>query len=215
MLAVLTLALGAGAAPPAAEAATTSQLTADCRDGVIHGSYSERLMRRVQATGPGDPCAAALSAEIAAVSMSEDIVGDCFDDGELGGRYTREELSRAERDLPSDVDEYSNCREVIARARRRVPSADALARSARQARRPLTAAKARRYAQRLGDRVARRRARVKYATRVGVRTIRLQAHYERLRGDEVVRCFAEIVVTRAYRTGGVTARRTRKVCTAT
>jgi hypothetical protein len=185
---------------------------ADCRDGVIQGSYSEKLVRRALATSPAQPCEAALRFELAAISMSDDIVSDCYEDGKLTGRYTREELAKADEDMPSDVDEYSDCRAVIASARGRTPSSKTLARQARRAAMPLTSTKARRSAQRLGDRTARRRTRVKYAKRVGVRAVRLQAHYERTTGDGIARCYAEILVTRSSRTGRITARRLRKVC---
>jgi hypothetical protein len=144
--------------------------------------------------------------------MSDDIVSDCYEDGKLNGRYTREELAEAADDMPSDVDEYSNCRSVIVSARERTPSAKTLARQARRAAMPLTAARAYRYARRLGDRTTGRRTRVKYAKRVGVRAVRLQAHYERTTGDGITRCYAEILVTRSSRSGRVASRRLRKVC---
>jgi hypothetical protein len=206
------VALGVGPAVGASEAASTSRLLADCRDGVIQGPYSEKLVRRALRTSPAQHCEAALRFELAAISMSEDVVRDCYEDGKLDGRYTREELRIAERDMPSDVDEYSDCRSVIVSARGRTPSSKALARQARRAAMPLTSTKARRYAQRLGDRSARRRTRVKYAKRVSVRAVRLQAHYERTTDDGITRCYAEILVTRSSRSGRVASRRLRKVC---
>ena len=185
---------------------------ADCRDGVIKGSYSEKLVRRALGTAPAEPCEAALRFELAAIAMSDDVVRDCYEDGKLNGRYTREELREAEEDMPSDVDEYSDCRSVIVSARGRTPSSKTLAKRARRAAMPLTAAKARRYGQRLGDRTARRRTRVKYPKRVGVRAVRLQAHYERTTDDGITRCYAEILVTRSGRSGRVASRRLRKVC---
>jgi hypothetical protein len=185
---------------------------ADCRDGVVQGPYSEKLVRRALATSPAEPCEAALRFELAAISVSDDVVRDCYEDGKLDGRYTREELAEADEDMPSDVDEYSDCRAVIASARGRTPSSKALARRARRAAMPLTSTKARRYTQRLGDRAAGRRTRVKYARRVGVRAVRLQAHYERTTDAAITRCYAEILVTRSSRGGRITARRLRKVC---
>lgn len=212
VIALVVVALGVGPAVSASEAASTSRLIADCRDGVIQGSYSEKLVRRALGTSPAEPCEAALRFELAAISMSDDVVRDCYEDGKLNGRYTREELAKAEKDMPSDVDEYSDCRSVIASARGRMPSSKALARQARRVAMPLTSTKARRYAQRLGDRTARRRTRVKYAKRVGVRAVRLQSHYERTTDEGIARCYAEILVTRSSRSGRVTARRLRKVC---
>lgn len=62
-------------------------------------------------------CALAVAAP--ALADSEDVIRDCYDDGKLDGSYSQEELDEAEDDLPSDVDEYSDCRSVIASARAR------------------------------------------------------------------------------------------------
>lgn len=48
-----------------------------------------------------------------ATASSADVIDDCADDGVIDGRYSDEELRQAERDLPSDVDEYTDCREAI------------------------------------------------------------------------------------------------------
>lgn len=48
-----------------------------------------------------------------AMASSADVIDDCADDGVIDGRYSDEELRQAERDLPSDVDEYTDCREAI------------------------------------------------------------------------------------------------------
>lgn len=63
-------------------------------------------------------CVLALPAAAPAAD-SEEIIQDCYDDGKLDGEYTQEELREAEDDIPSDVDEYSDCRSVIASARGR------------------------------------------------------------------------------------------------
>jgi hypothetical protein len=55
----------------------------------------------------------------AAAASSQDVIRDCYQDGKLDGSYTQQELDNAQRDLPSDVDEYSDCRNVIASARAR------------------------------------------------------------------------------------------------
>ncbi|HEX6020820.1 MAG TPA: hypothetical protein VFZ00_02410 [Solirubrobacter sp.] len=44
------------------------------------------------------------------------IIRDCEDDGELQGNYTAAELRKARSELPTDIDEYSDCRDVISRA---------------------------------------------------------------------------------------------------
>ena len=63
--------------------------------------------------------ACALAVPAPALADSDDVIRDCYEDGKLDGSYTQEELDEAEDDLPSDVDEYSDCRQVIASARAR------------------------------------------------------------------------------------------------
>lgn len=41
------------------------------------------------------------------------VIRDCTDDGVLEGHYTQAQLKAALGSIPSDVDEYTNCREVI------------------------------------------------------------------------------------------------------
>jgi hypothetical protein len=212
ILAVLAVVVASGTTVLGAGASSVTSLRTDCRDGVIHRSYSEKSLRRALRGSVAEPCASALRFELSAISMSDDVFRDCTEDGKLNGRYTREELDEAEDELPSDVDEYTDCRSVIRAVRRRTPSSRSLARRARAVEMPLAAAKALRYVQRLGDRAAGRRTRVKFARRVGVRVIRAQGHYERRRDGDIVRCFAEALVTRAGGTGRVTVRRLRKVC---
>jgi hypothetical protein len=44
------------------------------------------------------------------------IIRDCADDGVLNGNYTLAELRHAAAHLPTDVDEYSDCRDILSRA---------------------------------------------------------------------------------------------------
>jgi hypothetical protein len=44
------------------------------------------------------------------------VIRDCTDDGRLQGKYTQRDLRDALSSLPSDIDEYTNCRDVIRRA---------------------------------------------------------------------------------------------------
>jgi hypothetical protein len=53
-----------------------------------------------------------------AAASSTDVVRDCTADGDLDRRHTARDLERALRRLPSDVREYSDCREAIARQQR-------------------------------------------------------------------------------------------------
>jgi hypothetical protein len=61
----------------------------------------------------------ALAAPGVAAAQGEDVIRDCAQDGDLDGDYSQDELDDAYDNMPSDVDEYSNCREVIERARER------------------------------------------------------------------------------------------------
>ena len=44
------------------------------------------------------------------------ILRDCADDGVLQGDYTPSELRKARQNIPTDADQYTDCRDVIARA---------------------------------------------------------------------------------------------------
>ena len=44
------------------------------------------------------------------------VIRDCSEDGVLNGKYSASELERALDQLPSDLDEYTDCRSVIRRA---------------------------------------------------------------------------------------------------
>ena len=59
----------------------------------------------------------ALALPAAAAASGRDVIRDCAQDGRLDGRYSDKELREAESDLPTDIDEYSDCRETIRRAR--------------------------------------------------------------------------------------------------
>jgi hypothetical protein len=61
----------------------------------------------------------ALASPGAALAQGEDVIRDCAQDGDLDGDYSQEELDEAYDNLPSDIDEYSDCRTVIEKARER------------------------------------------------------------------------------------------------
>src|SRR3712207_9554893 len=44
------------------------------------------------------------------------ILRDCADDGVLQGNYSPSELRKARKNIPTDTDEYTDCRDVLARA---------------------------------------------------------------------------------------------------
>ncbi|HWT22080.1 MAG TPA: hypothetical protein VN213_01100 [Solirubrobacteraceae bacterium] len=55
-----------------------------------------------------------LPAPVSAATRTE-ILRDC-QDGSLSGTYTRAELRDARSNIPADIDQYSDCRDVLARA---------------------------------------------------------------------------------------------------
>src|SRR5688572_13627065 len=57
-----------------------------------------------------------VAAPAASAGTRADIVRDCFDDGKLDGNYTASQIRDARNNLPADVDQYSDCRDVLARA---------------------------------------------------------------------------------------------------
>jgi hypothetical protein len=64
-------------------------------------------------------CATVLGLLLAAApawASYQDVIRDCAQDGQLDGHYSQSELKKAGDRLPSDLDEYSDCREVIAAA---------------------------------------------------------------------------------------------------
>ena len=61
--------------------------------------------------------ALALLALPAPASASADsVIADCSKDGKLDGKYSNAELRKARDNLPADLDEYSDCRELIGNA---------------------------------------------------------------------------------------------------
>src|SRR5690242_20243626 len=50
---------------------------------------------------------------VARSSAATKVIQDCTDDGRLEGHYTQSQLKSALNSIPSDVDEYTNCRDVI------------------------------------------------------------------------------------------------------
>lgn len=59
---------------------------------------------------------AALMLALPAASQAaryHDVIADCNEDGDLDGDYSRGDLEKAEENIPSDIDEYTDCRDVI------------------------------------------------------------------------------------------------------
>jgi hypothetical protein len=51
-----------------------------------------------------------------AFASADQAIRDCARDGKLDHKYSNSELRRARNNLPADLDEYSDCRDVIAAA---------------------------------------------------------------------------------------------------
>ncbi len=49
----------------------------------------------------------------AAHAGGSDVIRDCAQDGQLGKHYSQHDLQNAYDNLPSDIDEYTDCRQVI------------------------------------------------------------------------------------------------------
>jgi len=58
---------------------------------------------------------AAVAVPVASASYKS-VIKDCAEDGVLDKKYSQAELKKAKKKLPSDLDEYSDCREVIGAA---------------------------------------------------------------------------------------------------
>jgi hypothetical protein len=63
------------------------------------------------------PLLVALAAVPATASASgRDVLRDCNDNGRLDKQYSQADYSDALKNIPTDLDEYTNCRDVIRRA---------------------------------------------------------------------------------------------------
>src|SRR4051812_43134240 len=51
-----------------------------------------------------------------ALASPQAVIRDCAKDGKLDQHYSLSDLKKAEKKLPTDIDEYSNCRDVINQA---------------------------------------------------------------------------------------------------
>jgi len=60
--------------------------------------------------------AVCLLAPAAALASGQAVITDCTDDGQLSNKYSQKDYASALADIPTDVDEYTDCRDVIKRA---------------------------------------------------------------------------------------------------
>jgi hypothetical protein len=56
----------------------------------------------------------ALAAPASALASPSDVIRDCAADGRIDGHYSHSDLRRAQGQIPSDVNEYTDCRSAIA-----------------------------------------------------------------------------------------------------
>ena len=80
-------------------------------------------MTRLPHTLPVLAGAFALAFAAPALASSADVIRDCAQDGRIDGDYSSDDLREAESDLPTDIDEYTDCREAIRAARLGGPGA--------------------------------------------------------------------------------------------
>ena len=57
-----------------------------------------------------------LLAPAASAASRSEILRDCETDGSLDGNYTPSEIRDARNNIPDDIDEYTDCRDVLSRA---------------------------------------------------------------------------------------------------
>lgn len=85
---------------------------------IVRGERSPHLlMRRLYAVLTVLLCLLALPAVAGASGRS--VVRDCTDNGRVDSHHSQSDYQDALRGLPSDVDEYTDCRQIIEQAKRR------------------------------------------------------------------------------------------------
>ena len=72
-----------------------------------------RIMRSLLRTVLVVTAVLALGLPAAAQASSADVIRDCAQDDHLDKHYSQKELQQAYQNLPSDIDEYTDCRQVI------------------------------------------------------------------------------------------------------
>jgi hypothetical protein len=85
------------------------------RDTLIFAATMVAVVAPAVAVGLATGAAVLATPETAAASP-QGVIVDCAKDGKLDHHYSLSDLKKAEKQLPSDVDEYTNCRDVINQA---------------------------------------------------------------------------------------------------
>lgn len=84
---------------------------------IVRGSPPpHHLMRRVVPVFIVLVCLLAPAVAGAGAQGGKKLIQDCADDGEVNGTYTPSDFTYALKHLPTDLDEYTNCRAAIERA---------------------------------------------------------------------------------------------------
>ena len=84
----------------------------------------DTFMTLVRAAGAAVPvrllgllvATALLASPGVAQASPQQVIRDCAKDGKLDRHYSLSDLKKAEKKLPTDIDEYTNCRDVINQA---------------------------------------------------------------------------------------------------
>jgi hypothetical protein len=82
------------------------------RDSGGNSELLNRLIRHLIFLG----ALAVLALPAPAFASADQVIRDCVLDGKLDHNYSNSELRKARNNLPTDLDEYSDCRDVIAAA---------------------------------------------------------------------------------------------------
>lgn len=75
-------------------------------------------MKRIRAIALLVGLTSILAVPQGASARYQDVIRDCHQDGKLDGRYSQKDLRNAKNHLPSDVNEYGPCADLIAAALR-------------------------------------------------------------------------------------------------
>ena len=70
-------------------------------------------MRRICAIATLLCALAALALPAGALASSDDVIRDCTDDGSFSKQYSHRDYQNARDNLPTDIDEYTDCRAMI------------------------------------------------------------------------------------------------------
>ena len=77
---------------------------------------NHRVTRRLSHLLAAITALAVLALPASALADPDAVIRDCGQDGKLDGHYSQKDLREARSNLPTDLDEYSDCREIISAA---------------------------------------------------------------------------------------------------